>query len=129
MTTSPMLTMPQCRGIALFHRLAVPGHRVAVVLQPSLTLRAVDKPGSMVERRQKPPCSAAEEPMVRRLSLGESWIRTTGSYPNLKSSSRGMLRFIDIVHTHLGAGAMVQPFFCCAWNHWNHSIEPGWGTF
>ena len=41
----------------------------------------------------------------------------------------GMLRFIDIMHTHLGAGAMVQPFFCCAWNHWNHSIEPGWGTF
>ena len=32
---------------------------------PSLTLRAVDEPGSMVERRQKLPCSATEEPMVR----------------------------------------------------------------
>ena len=61
----------------------------------------------------------------RGLTAGESWIRTTGSYPNLKSSSRGMLRFIDIVHTHLGAGAMVQPFLCCSSNH---SIEPGWGT-
>ena len=37
-------------------------------------------------------------------------------------------QFIDIMHTHLGAGAMVQPFFCCAATHSNHSVEPGWGT-
>ena len=36
-------------------------------------------------------------------------------------------QFIDIMHTHLGAGAMVQSFFCCAATHSNHSTEPGWG--
>ena len=65
--------------------------------------------------------------MVCRLSPGESWIQTFGPYPNLKSSSRGA-QVIRIMQTYLGAGAMVRPFFCCASNHTNHSIEPGWGT-
>jgi hypothetical protein len=34
---------------------------------PRSAYKADHEPGSMVERRQKPPCSAAEEPMVRRL--------------------------------------------------------------
>src|SRR5215469_17984386 len=33
----------------------------------------------MVERRQKPPCSAAEGPVVRRLSPGGRWIRTSST--------------------------------------------------
>ena len=49
--------------------------------------------------------------------------------PNLKSrscaASQRHAQVIDIMHTHLGAGAaMVQPFYFCASNH---SIEPGWG--
>ena len=98
--------------------------------QSALALRALDRDdsGSFLPYKICAPHKPLSEPIVCGLSAGESWIRTTGSYPNLKSSSRGMLRFIDIVHTHLGAGAMVQPFFCCAWNHTNHSTEPGWGT-
>jgi len=50
--------------------------------------------------------------------------------PNLKSrscaASQRHAQVIDIMHTHLGAGAaMAQPFFFCSSNH---SIEPGWGT-
>jgi len=50
--------------------------------------------------------------------------------PNLKSrscaASQRHPQVIDIMHTHLGAGAaMVQAFFFCSSNH---SIEPGWGT-
>jgi hypothetical protein len=43
-----------------------------------------------------------------------------------RAASQRYAQVIDIMHTHLGAGAaMVQPFFFCASNH---SIEPGWGT-
>src|SRR6516162_11069241 len=47
--------------------------------------------------------------------------------PNLKSrscaASQRHAQVIDIMHTHLGAGAaMVQPFFFCASDH---STEPG----
>ena len=45
-----------------------------------------------------------------------------------RAASQRYAQFIDIMHTHLGAGAMVQPFFFCASTHSNHSIEPGWGT-
>ena len=70
--------------------------------------------------------STVEEPLVCRLFAGESWIRTIGSYSNLKSSSRGMSRVIEIVQTYLGVGAaMVQPFFFCASNH---STEPSCGA-
>ena len=52
--------------------------------------------------------------------------KAIGSYPNLKSSSRGVSRVIEIMQTYLGVGAaMVQPFFFCASNH---STEPGCGA-
>ena len=70
--------------------------------------------------------SAAEELMVCRLFAGEldsnHWFL---SKPEVFLPRYA--QFIDIMHTHLGAGAMVQSFFCCAATHSNHSTEPGWG--
>ena len=41
--------------------------------------------------------------------------KAIGSYPNLKSSSRGVSRVIEIMQTYLGVGAaMVQPLRCRA---------------
>jgi hypothetical protein len=56
--------------------------------------------------------------------------RWASTDPNRKSlrraASQRHAQVINIMHTHLGAGAaMVQPFFFCASSH---SIEPGWGT-
>jgi len=66
--------------------------------------------------------SAAEEPMVCRLSAGGGWIRTSGTAakkPWISAAFRA-LRGIGgaLKRYHL----MVQPFFFCASNH---SIEPG----
>ena len=70
-------------------------------------------------------CDGFVVPCRDRGRVCRGWASTD---PNLNLSpapSQRYVQVIDIMHTHLGAGAaMAQPFFFCASDH---SIEPGWG--
>ena len=64
---------------------------------------------------------------MSRSRSGPQGLGEYGSNLNLSPApSQRYVQVIDIMHTHLGAGAaMAQPFFFCASDH---STEPGWGT-
>ena len=70
---------PGAWPIKLPLRLPPPGRPDLVERQPELLAHHLTAAGDIERTVTKPPCAAAEEPMVRRLSPGESWIRTFGS--------------------------------------------------
>jgi hypothetical protein len=66
-------------------------------------------------------CNVAME-----VGIPSRWASTDPNVNLSPAPSQRYVQVIDIMHTHLGAGAaMVQPFFFCASDH---STEPGWGT-
>ena len=79
---------PGAWPIKLPLRLPPPGRPDLVERQPELLAHHLTAAGDIERTVTKPPCAAAEEPMVRRLSPGGNRIRTVGPAPAKGSSGR-----------------------------------------